>query len=75
MCYLWKKYHAHLGTVICQDIRKLDCDRLKKISDIDGVFGHLYSYGIKALKLFKLQWFLAENVGGLRNSNDGKADK
>lgn len=81
------------GTVICQDIRKLDYDRLKKISDIDalafgfpcndfsvvgrqkgidGVYGPLYSYGIKALNKFKPRWFLAENVGGLRNSNDGK---
>ena len=38
---------------------------------IDGVFGPLYAYGIKALKKFKPKWFLAENVGGLRNSNDG----
>lgn len=40
---------------------------------IDGVFGPLYSYGIKALKIFRPSFFLAENVGGLRNSNDGKA--
>jgi DNA (cytosine-5)-methyltransferase 1 len=40
---------------------------------INGDFGPLYSYGIKALKTFKPVWFLAENVGGLRNSNDGKA--
>ncbi len=40
---------------------------------INGVYGPLYTYGIKALKYFKPQWFLAENVGGLRNSNDGKA--
>ncbi len=39
----------------------------------DGVYGPLYAYGIKALKFFKPKWFLAENVGGLRNSNDGKA--
>lgn len=38
-----------------------------------GVYGPLYSYGVKALKLFKPQWFLAENVGGLRNANEGKA--
>lgn len=38
-----------------------------------GVYGPLYSYGIKALNLFRPQWFLAENVGGLRNANDGKA--
>lgn len=40
---------------------------------MDGVYGPLYSYGVKALKLFKPDWFLAENVGGLRNANDGKA--
>lgn len=40
---------------------------------MDGVFGPLYSYGVKALKTFTPDWFLAENVGGLRNANDGKA--
>ena len=40
---------------------------------MDGVFGPLYSYGIKALKTFKPDWFLAENVGGLKNANDGSA--
>ncbi len=42
---------------------------------MDGVYGPLYSYGVKALKKFKPQWFLAENVGGLRNANEGKAFK
>lgn len=40
---------------------------------MDGVYGPLYSYGIQVLKLYKPMWFLAENVGGLRNANDGKA--
>lgn len=40
---------------------------------MDGVYGPLYSYGVKALKKFQPQWFLAENVSGLRNANDGKA--
>ena len=40
---------------------------------MDGVYGPLYSYGIKVLNLYKPLWFLAENVGGLRNANDGKA--
>ncbi len=40
---------------------------------MDGVYGPLYLYGVKALKLFRPHWFLAENVGGLRNTNDGKA--
>ena len=40
---------------------------------MDGVYGPLYSYGVKALKQFNPMWFLAENVGGLRNANEGKA--
>ena len=40
---------------------------------MEGVYGALYSYGIQALRIFKPQWFLAENVGGLRNSNEGNA--
>ena len=40
---------------------------------IDGIYGPLYSYGVKVLKIFQPDWFLAENVGGLRNSNDGSA--
>lgn len=40
---------------------------------MNGVYGPLYSYGVKALKLFQPYWFLAENVGGLKNANDGKA--
>jgi DNA (cytosine-5)-methyltransferase 1 len=40
---------------------------------MEGFFGPLYSYGIRALKKFKSAWFLAENVGGLRNANDGQA--
>lgn len=40
---------------------------------IDGVYGPLYQYGINVLEHFQPDWFLAENVGGLRNSNDGNA--
>lgn len=40
---------------------------------MDGVYGPLYSYAIQVLKLYNPKWFLAENVGGLRNANDGKA--
>ena len=36
---------------------------------MDGTFGPLYTYGVKALKKFKPIWFLAENVGGLRSAN------
>jgi DNA (cytosine-5)-methyltransferase 1 len=41
----------------------------------DGDFGPLYTYGVKVLKKFKPQWFLAENVGGIRSANEGGAFK
>jgi DNA (cytosine-5)-methyltransferase 1 len=40
---------------------------------IDGEYGPLYQYGVKALELFRPMWFLAENVAGLRASDGGKA--
>lgn len=39
----------------------------------DGKFGSLYSYGIKVLEKYRPQWFLAENVGGIKSANEGKA--
>lgn len=44
----------------------------------DGHFGPLYSYGVNVLTrnpdlTRRPQWFLAENVGGLTSSNEGKA--
>jgi len=40
---------------------------------IHGTFGPLYTYAEKALRYFRPQWFLAENVGGLSRANEGKA--
>lgn len=39
----------------------------------DGEYGPLYTYGVKVLKAYKPQWFLAENVGGLKSANEGNA--
>lgn len=39
---------------------------------LNGTYGPLYTYGIKALTRFQPQWFIAENVGGLKNDNEGK---
>lgn len=39
----------------------------------DGKFGPLYSYGVKILRSHRPEWFLAENVGGLRSANEGNA--
>lgn len=40
---------------------------------LDGQFGPLYTYGVKALEEFQPRWFVAENVGGLRHANEAKA--
>lgn len=40
---------------------------------MDGVFGPLYSFAVRAIDTFRPQWFVAENVAGLRNANDGEA--
>lgn len=38
-----------------------------------GEFGPLYTYGIKVLNYFRPKFFIAENVGGIRSANEGKA--
>ena len=38
-----------------------------------GEFGPLYSYGVKVLASKAPQWFVAENVSGLRSANEGRA--
>ncbi len=79
------------ATVICEDVRKLDIEKLGPIDALafgfpcndfsvvgeqkgfDGTYGPLYTYGVKALKIYRPLWFLAENVGGLKSANDGRA--
>lgn len=39
----------------------------------DGKFGPLYQYGVQTLNTFNPDWFLAENVGGLKSANNGLA--
>jgi len=40
---------------------------------IHGEFGPLYTYCVKALNRFRPRFFIAENVGGIRSANDGRA--
>lgn len=39
----------------------------------DGVFGPLYTYGVRVLRAFHPLWFVAENVSGLSSANNGNA--
>lgn len=76
-------YHADVRKFNLEKLAPIDafafgfpCNDFSVVGEqkgIDGVYGPLYSYGIKVLKIYRPQWFLAENVGGLRNANDGKA--
>lgn len=40
---------------------------------LEGEFGPLYSYGIHAIALNSPDWFVAENVSGIRGANGGLA--
>lgn len=40
-----------------------------------GKFGPLYSYGVELINRYHPKWFVAENVGGISSSNEGKAFK
>ena len=40
---------------------------------LSGEYGPLYSYGVKILNHHRPKWFLAENVGGLQNADEGGA--
>lgn len=42
---------------------------------LNGEYGPLYTYGVKVLNYHKPKWFLAENVGGLQSSDEGRAFK
>ena len=76
-------YHEDIRTFDMSQLAPIDalafgfpCNDYSVVGErkgIDGTFGPLYSYGVKALKLFRPMWFLAENVGGLRSANEGKA--
>ena len=40
---------------------------------IKGKFGPLYSYGVELINRYHPTWFVAENVGGIKSANEGKA--
>ncbi len=76
-------YHADIRNFDLEHLDPIDalafgfpCNDYSVVGEqkgMDGVYGPLYSYGVRVLDLYNPQWFLAENVGGLRNANDGTA--
>ena len=76
-------YHADIRTFDMSQLTSIEalafgfpCNDYSVVGEqkgINGTFGPLYTYGVKALEKFKPMWFLAENVGGLRSANKGNA--
>lgn len=50
-----------------------DYSNVGKKKGMEGKFGPLYSYGVKVIKDYQPKFFVAENVGGLQNANEGTA--
>lgn len=50
-----------------------DFSTVGKQKGFNGTYGPLYTYGVQVLRKKQPQWFLAENVSGLRSANDGGA--
>ena len=50
-----------------------DFSIIGKHKGLSGMYGPLYSYGVKVLKKYQPKWFFAENVGGLKSTNKGSA--
>jgi DNA-methyltransferase (dcm) len=80
-----EKEHVHCEDIRKLDISKLGpidalsfgfpCNDYSVVGEqkgMQGSYGPLYSYGISILKSHSPQWFFAENVSGLRNTNDGQ---
>ena len=42
---------------------------------LKGKFGPLYSYGVEIMNRYNPDWFIAENVGGIKSANEGSAFK
>jgi DNA (cytosine-5)-methyltransferase 1 len=52
------------------------CNSFSNVGEHEGLdnekFGQLYTYGIKVLHRFQPEWFLAENVSGLKSAGSGE---
>lgn len=55
------------------------CNSFSQVSEHQGLenekYGELYTFGVKALKIYQPKWFLAENVSGITSANEGNALK
>ena len=51
------------------------CNSFSQVGEHQGIanekFGQLYWYGVEVLKKYQPQWFIAENVSGIRSAGSG----
>lgn len=51
------------------------CNSFSQVGEHQGIanekFGQLYWYGVEVLRYYKPQWFIAENVSGIRSAGSG----
>ena len=63
-----------LGSIDCFSYG-FPCNSFSNVGEHQGLenekFGMLYWYGIEVLKIYQPEWFLAENVSGMRSAGDG----
>lgn len=50
-----------------------DFSLVGKKKGINGKYGPLYTYGVRALRYYQPLWFMFENVSGIKSANDGEA--
>ena len=76
-------YHCDVKDLDIQGLEQIDafaygfpCNDFSLVGEqkgLKGKFGGLYSYGIEVIEKFNPKFIVAENVGGLSSSNEGKA--
>lgn len=75
--------HCDVSELVIDELPKIDgfaygfpCNDFSLVGEqkgLNGKFGGLYSYGIRVIEHFNPKFIVAENVGGLSSSNEGKA--
>jgi len=78
-----KVFHADVENLDIKNLERINafaygfpCNDFSIVGEhkgFDGEYGPLYSYGVKVLNYHNPLWFLAENVGGITNANNGIA--
>ena len=75
-------YHGDVRDLKIKELGKIDafaygfpCNSFSNVGEHQGIanekFGQLYWYGVEVLREYSPQWFIAENVSGIRSAGSG----